>query len=322
MATNNASYNGVLPWAYGTNVEGLQTAKEAAEAGGLSWGVVKDPLIAMVTKASGITEPQVVAGKFTTRRDDDDRILGIVGKNFRPVPNLEAMGLMDALAQEAGAIFKSVGHIGDGERVWMMAQLPNSLRVKGSEDIIDKMLLLSNAHDGSKSLVMGFTPFRRMGASVMNVAVGRLHDKLSIRHTAKFDEHVKEARRVLKLQEDYFEHLGMLFDGLADVAIDNKKFNQVLDAVIPLPTEGRTEKAEGARERLEQLWAKENETNPFANTGWSLFSAFSNYGDHHKSFKSRKDEDGSKEQLRFLSIMEGSAQDLKNDALSAILDLK
>ncbi len=322
MATNNASYNGVLPWAYGTNVEHLSTAKEALEAGGLAWGVNKAPLIAMVKMADGTTQPQVVSGKFTTTRDDSDKVLGIVGKNFRPVPNVEATGLMDALSQEAGAIFKSVGQIGDGERVWMMAQLPNSLRVKGSEDIIDKYLLLSNAHNGSKSLVMGFTPFRRMGASVMNIAVGRLQDTLSIRHTAKFDEHIKEARRVLKLQEDYFEHLGILFDGLADVPVDNKKFNEVLDAVIPLPTEGRTEKAEGARERLEQLWAKENETNPFANTGWSLFSAFAGYGDHHKSFKSRKDEEGSKEQLRFLSVMEGSSQALKNDALSAILDLK
>lgn len=322
MALNNSSYKGTLAWGYGTSVEGLATSKEAAEAGGLSWGVTKAPLVAVVPKSDGTFENQMVPGKFHVRRDDSDKIIGIVGKNFRPVPNLEAMGLMDALAQEAGAIFKSVGSIGDGERVWMMAQLPNSLRVKGSDDIIDKYLLLSNAHNGSKSLVMGFTPFRRMGASVMNIAVGRLNDKLSIRHTAKFDEHVKEARRVLKLQEAYFEHLGIMFDGLADVPVDNKKFNEVLDAVMPLPTEGRTEKAEGSRERLEALWAAENRTNPFANTAWSLFSAFSNYGDHEKSFKSRKDDDGSKDQLRFLSIMEGSAQSLKNDALSAILDLK
>jgi phage/plasmid-like protein (TIGR03299 family) len=322
MALNNSSYKGTLAWGYGTSVEGLATSQEAAQAGGLDWGVTKAPLVAVVPKSDGTFENQIVNGKFHVRRDDNDKIIGIVGKNFRPVPNLEAMGLMDALAQEAGAIFKSVGSIGDGERVWMMAQLPNSLRIKGSEDIIDKYLLLSNAHNGSKSLVMGFTPFRRMGASVMNIAVGRLNDKLSIRHTAKFDEHVKEARRVLKLQEAYFEHLGIMFDGLADVPVDNKKFNEVLDAVMPLPTEGRTEKAEGARERLESLWAAENKVNPFANTAWSLFSAFSNYGDHEKSFKSRKDDDGSKDQLRFLSIMEGSAQALKNDALSAILDLK
>ena len=321
MATNNASYNGVLPWAYGTNVETLATSKEAAEAGGLAWGVDKQPLIAMVTNSAGITAPQHVPGKFTTRRMDTDKVLGIVGKNFRLVPNLEVMGLMDALAQEAGAIFKAVGHIGDGERVWMMAQLPNSLRVKGSDDIIDKMLLASNAHDGSKSLVMGFVPFRRMGASVMNVGVGSFHDKLSIRHTAKFDEHVKEARRILRLQENYFENLGIMFDGLADISIDKKQFNSVLDAVIPIPVDARSEKAEGARTRLEQLWNKENETNPFANTGWSLFSAFANYGDHHKAFKSRKDEEGSKEQLRFLSVMEGSSQDLKNESLKAILGL-
>lgn len=322
MATNNASYVGTLPWAYGTQVSDLSTSKEAAERGGLAWGIHKDPLVAVVTKTDGETENQHVPGKFHIRRDDNNKIIGIVGKNFRPVPNLEAMGLMDALSQEAGAIFEAVGLIGDGERVWMMAKLPNSLRVKGSEDIIDKFLMVSNAHNGSKSLVLGFTPFRRMGSSIMNIACGRLHDKISIRHTAKFDDHVKEARRVLKLQENYFEHLGIMFDGLADIPINRAKFDEVLDAVMPLPTEGRTEKAEGARERLEQLWAKENEINPFANTAWSLLTTFSTYGDHHKSFKSRKDEEGSKEQLRFLSVMEGSAQDLKNDALSAILDLK
>lgn len=320
MATNNSSYNGTTPWNYGTGVAELKTAQEALEAGGLNWGVIKEPLVASLSTG----ELKSVRRKFTTRRDDNNTVIGIVGKNFRAVPNPEAMGIMDALALEASAKFEAVGSIGEGERVWMLAKLPNEVRIKESQDVIDQYLLMSNAHDGSKSLVMGFSPFRRYSNVIMNPCVRwgdrYLNDKLSIRHTKKFDEHIKEAKRVLKIQDEYFASLGEMFNQIADISITKDRLLEVLDKVLPVPIDGTNKgKAEGAREKLNELYTSENQANTFPNTGWSLFCAFSNYADHHKSFKSRKDEDGSKEQIRFLSIMEGASHNIKNNVLEALL---
>jgi len=315
MASNNGSYVNTTPWGYGTGVTELKTAAEALEAGHLTWGVVKEPLTAHLLSG----ENKAVRKKFTVRRDDTDAVIGIVGKNFRPVPNVEAMGIMDALAMENEAKFEAVGAIGDGERVWMLAKLPGTIRVKGLDEV-EQYLLLSNAHDGSKSLVMSFLPFRARSTAVMNTSTEDVAASLSIRHTKKFDEHIKEARRVLKIKEDYFQSLGEMFDSIADIKVGKDKMQEILDAVMPLPVDGTNKgKAESAREKLMDLYNVENQVNPIPNSGWSFFCAASNYADHHKSFKSRKDEDGSKEQIRFLSITEGASQSLKEKVLEALL---
>jgi phage/plasmid-like protein (TIGR03299 family) len=316
MSSNNGSYVGTTPWGYGTGVSELKTAAEALEAGHLTWGVVKEPLTAHLLDGSD----HPVRKKYTVRRDDTDSVIGIVGKNFRPVPNLEAMGLMDALALEHEAKFEAVGSIGDGERVWMLAKLPGEIRVKGL-DTVEQYLLLSNAHDGSKSLVVSFLPFRARSTAVMNTSTEDISASMSIRHTKKFDEHVKEMRRVLKIKEDYFQSLGEMFDNIADIKVGKDRLLEVLDAVMPLPIDGTNKgKAESAREKLMDLYNVENQVNPIPNSGWSFFCAASNYADHHKSFKSRKDEDGSKEQIRFLSITEGASQSLKEKVLNALLN--
>lgn len=315
MASNNSSYANTTPWSYGTGVSELKTAAEALEAGHLTWGVIKEPLVAHLSTG----EDKAVRKKYSVRRDDTSTVIGIVGKNFRPVPNLEAMGIMDALALENEAKFEAVGSIGDGERVWMLAKLPGEIRVKGL-DTVEQYLLLSNAHDGSKSLVMSFLPFRARSTSVMNTSTEDVAASLSIRHTRKFDEHIKEARRVLKIKEDYFESLGDMFNSIADINVNKDRVFEILDAVMPLPLDGTNKgKAESAREKLMDLYNVENAVNPIPNSGWSFFCAASNYADHHKSFKSRKDEDGSKEQIRFLSITEGASQGLKEKVMAALL---
>jgi hypothetical protein len=116
--------------------------------------------------------------------------------------------------------------------------------------------------------------------------------------------------------------LGEMFNSIADISITKDRLTEVLDRVIPLPVDGTQKgKAEGARDKLHELYNTENQANEFPNTGWSLFCAFANYADHHKSFKSRKGEDDSKEQIRFLSIMEGASQDIKNNVLEALLKI-
>lgn len=313
-------------YAHGTNIEGLQTAQECLEAAGLNWDVDKKPLVAHLTLDDGSILDMPVKGKFTIDRKDNHAVLGIVGKNFRAVPNPETTALLDSLAEESLAKFQYAGSEGQGERVWFKVKLPKEIRIKDNPDeVVSFSMFLSNAFNGSKSLVMHFTPEIDKQATIVNPSIMK-SDTMSIRHTKKYDEHIKEVRKVLKLSEQYFDSCSEMFNNLADIPMDQSKYEEVMNTILPLPipdpVTGETPnatKVETSREKLNQLIVEQDTLSKFPKTAWSAFVAISNYADHEKSFKSRKDEVGSRESIRFLSILEGASQELKNEALEILL---
>lgn len=327
MAVN--LYSGSLPWAYGKNVSGLLTSPEMLTAAGLNWGVRKEPLVAHLTLPDGSKLDKIVKGKYTVTRDDNNTPIGIVGKNFRAVPNLEAAALLDSFAEEAEAKFEYAGSIGDGERVWFKVSLPKSIRIKDNPDeVVGFNLICSNAFNGSKSLEMNFVPVLNNQAIVLNTNTHK-SDSMSIRHTNMYDTHIKEVRRVLRLADTYFDGVEEMFNNLADIPVGKDKFLEVMDKIMPLPVPdpvtGETPNAtrtENARKKLESLVDEQNSISPFPNTGWSTFVAIASYNDHERTFKSKKDESDSQADIRFLSILEGTSQKMKNSALEILLGEK
>src|ERR1035438_1880607 len=290
MATN--LYSGSLPWAYGKNVSDLKTSSEALTEAGLNWGVRKEPLVAHLTLPDNSILDQPVRGKYTITRNDNNYPIGIVGKNFRAVPNLEAAALLDSFAEEAEAKFEYAGSIGDGERVWFKVNLPKSIRIKDNPDeVVSFNLVLSNAFNGSKSLQMNFVPVLNSQAVILNTNTHK-SDSMSIRHTSMYDTHIKEVRRVLKLSDTYFDTVGEMFNNLADIPVSKDKFQEVLNTIMPLPPADpetgdvpNQTRAENTRAKLEALVDEQNAISPFPNTGWSTFVAIANYNDHERTFK-------------------------------------
>ena len=314
-----------LPWTFGTNVEGKLTSTEVLTEAGLTWGVRKEPLVAHLTLPDGSTSDYTVRGKYTMTRDDINAVIGIVGKNYRGVPNLECSALLDSFAQEAEAKFEYAGSIGNGERVWFKVNLPKTIRIKDSEEIVSFSLMLTNAFNGSKSLEMHLVPILNSQAVTLNTNT-HMADTMAIRHTNMYDTHIKEVRKVLRMSDTYFDSLGEMWNNLADIPIGKDKFQEVLDNILPLPMadpetgeQPNIKRAEAAREKLQELQDIQNETNPFPNTAWSTFIAIANYSDHERTFKKRKDEAGSQDELRLISVLEGTSQNLKNKAIDILL---
>lgn len=321
-------FAGTLPWQYGTDVKDKLTSAEMLVEAGLDWGIRKEPLVAHLTLPDNSKLDKSVRGKFTMTRDDNNSVIGIVGKNFRGVPNQEACALLDSLAEEMEAKFDYAGCIGEGEKVWFKVTLPKEIRIKDSEDIISFNLLMTNAFNGTKSLEMHFVPVLNSQAVVLNTN-NHQSETMAIRHTNMYDQHIKEVRRVFKLSNTYFEGIGEMFNNLADIPIGKDKFLEVMDKIMPLPLPdpvtgdtANTKRAETAREKLASLVDEQNKISPFPDTAWSTFVAIANYSDHERVFKSKKGDPESKEQLRFISIIEGQSQKTKNLALEILLQEK
>ena len=75
------------------------------------------------------------------------------------------------------------GALRRGEKIWLLAKLPGSIRIRFSEDVSQKYLLLSNSHDGSSCLRIFFTTIRVVCANTLAMADREgFREGIAIRH--------------------------------------------------------------------------------------------------------------------------------------------
>lgn len=148
------AYLGSVPWhGLGTEVNADQTADEMLIAAGLNWQVEKRNIPGSVIGA------QELVRLARPNYDEVDIQLGRCTKAYHPLQNDEAFKIFDMIAGVDKATFHTAGALGDGETIWVLAKLPDTIKVKG-DDIVDKFMLLSNTHNGSEAISVKFTPIR------------------------------------------------------------------------------------------------------------------------------------------------------------------
>jgi len=304
---NRMFYTGAVPWhGLGVKLDNPATAKEAIEASKLDYQVNLQKIY---------TEDRVeIENKFATVRIDTNQPLGIVGSSYQPVQNTESFDFFDSVVGDKFAMYHTAGALGKGERIWILAELPDIIEVT-KKDVVEKYLLLTNSHDGCSALKMFFTPVRVVCQNTLSAALSRTKDGISIRHTGNINSKIREAQRALgiavtfysdfeeslkafageKVRDEQAEvYFTSLICGKDDLDISQRKQNQIGDLM-------------NLHNRPEYSESKD--------TLWSAYNAVTRYVDHFRGIKNNNPSN------RLQNIWLGSGATLKMKAYDTALAL-
>ena len=185
----------------GQIVDNYPTSAEAIRFAGLDYLVEKRPMLTVGKTSNLSQEPLQTAFReirvpdyFATMHMDTEDILGVVGKDYEVVQNVDAFSFFDSIVGGDGIQFETAGALGKGERIFITAKLPDYMII-GKDDFIEQYLFLTTSHDGYGSITAAFTPVRIVCNNTLNAALRSCSNSIKIRHTANARERLDQAHK-------------------------------------------------------------------------------------------------------------------------------
>jgi len=305
-------YVGKEPWhGLGVKLDNPATAAEAIQAARLDYKVEVQKIF---------TEKQVeITEKFATVRCDSNTPLGVVGSYYTPVQNIEAFDFFDTVVGEKLAIYHTAGALGKGERIWILAKMPDAIRVL-KDDVVEKYLLLTNSHDGCSALRMFFTPIRVVCQNTLTSAMGgvKAKDGVSIRHTGNIQSKIKEAQRALGMAFKFYGEFERRIIQFQDRRLTENEADMYFLSLISTKEELELSEISTRKENQVEELRYLNHTPEFKEMEgslWSAYNAVTRFVDHKRSVRN---DTGTN---RLESIWFGSGAELKSRAYTTAVTL-
>lgn len=294
-------YVGETPWhRLGTRLDKPATSEEAIRAAGLDFTVEKFHL-----ETSPDNLP--VGSHFATVRTDTMEVLGVVGSRYEPIQNKDAFTTFDALVGEGEAIYHTAGALGKGERIWLLAKLPDYIRVNGN-DIVEKFLLLVNSHDGSGAVRVRLTPIRVVCENTLSLALSGAEQEVHIRHTLNAKEKLKEAHEILGLTNKLYEQLDAIFNRMSETKVEHPTLTEYVKTVFPEDSESKDRSwVRKVHDTVFELAESGKGAETARGTVWGAYNAVTEFVDHYRH--TRGDENH-----RLKSVWFGSGERIKRNA--------
>ncbi len=277
-------YTGEVPWhQLGRHLNKPATAAEAMEAARLDYNVVKRPLKAIIHGRHYADVPNA----FATVRQDTNVVLGVVGARYEPVQNKDAFNFFDPLVDRDEAIYHTAGVLGRGEKIWLLAKLPDYIKVGKSKDPIEKFVLLYNSHDGSSHIRVKITPVRVVCNNTLTAALSGTESEVRIKHTASAGDKLQEAHKVLELTNQLYKELDYIFNRMALRKVTSQQLIEYVKTLVPDNPEAENKtRTENMRNHI--LYLHDSVQDAAMHRG-NLFGAFNAVTESVEHYSNQKD---------------------------------
>jgi phage/plasmid-like protein (TIGR03299 family) len=316
------AYVGEVPWhRQGKSVPPNVTAEEMIRAAGLDWEVEKRPARGNKPTVNLRGEEKFSRYELVrvprAKREEQEVILGLVTDRYEPLQNSEAFNFFNPIVDRKAATYETAGALGDGERIWVMAQMPGAIEVVRGDKCL-KYLLLSNAHTGQGSVIVKFTAVRVVCQNTLTMAMKDGQSAFRVRHSAKMGERLDEVSELIAAANQIYKDAAECFQKLAATPVKHRRmFDEYLAALFP---KSESQKKKGTNPPKWDYVRELFETIPdlqlpgVKGTLWAAYNAVTRFEDYREV----KNES---EANRLNRVWFGAGADLKIKALTEAMHM-
>lgn len=233
--THSFASHGEIAWhGLGQVVKEAMTAEKCIELANLDYEVALQDNFTCIKGGNSDGSDLYIKkeGEFSTVRMDTRIPLGTVKGRYEVVQNKDAFAFFDAIIDKGEAIFETAGALGEGERIFVTAKLPEDMLVGGEP--CNKYIILTNSHDGTSSILAGFTTVRVVCNNTLQAALRGLSNKVTIEHRSGAKERLSEAYKVMGIASKYMAEVEEVFNQMAKTAIADEQLKQfIFDVMKP-----------------------------------------------------------------------------------------
>lgn len=306
----------------GQIVENHPTSEQAIKHAGLDYEVIKAPLFTKggtmsIDNAGEIKEPSdiLLPNHFATLRTDNNTALGVVGKDYHIVQNREAFSFFDAIVGgKDGILYETAGALGNGERIFITAKLPDYIRVGNGDDVTEKYIFLTTSHDGSGSITAAFTPIRIVCQNTLNASLRSMSNVVRIKHTAGAKQRLEDAHKVMGLASKMSTELEGIFNQWAKVRVNDKEVKRLIQLALCPNKETLEHLYKGNEDEISTVfkntvedafaYAMISDSQQMDTTKGTLFGAYNAVTGYYQNVRSFKDGEAKLQSI----VMGGTAQ--------------
>lgn len=295
----------------GTVTGSYMTWDEIAASGLLNYSIVKQQLNHPITgdPINAWATFRLDPGKTLS----DSLFLGTVGEDYKVIQHGEGFKMLDALVNSVdGAHYETAGALGDGERVWGLADLGLSINVGADKQ--NGYIMFVTGHDGSTSHQYRLVFTRVVCQNTLSAAMSeRTKAKLVIRHTKNADVRLANAHEALANIKGDMLSVEEKLRFLATRKITRETASSLFDRLFPKSKDAEGAEKESTRRDniISNILAlyESNDGDAFPEqrgTAYNLLNAVTEYTDHVRL---------SNTGARVESAMFGSGDTLKSKTL-------
>jgi len=309
----------------GQIIDEYPTSAEAIKHAGLDYEVVKSPLYTngsdILETAEGIevTDAQLqVPNYFANVRSDNNAVLGVVGRDCQIVQNREAFNFFDAIVGgDDGILYETAGALGQGERIFITAKLPDYIRVGNGDDVTEKYIFLTTSHDGSGSIMAAFTPIRIVCQNTLNASLRNMTNVVRIKHTSGAKQRIENAHKIMGLANTMTDQLEGIFNEWTKIKATDQEVRKLIQLALCPNRETLAFIKKGAEDEISTVfknvvndafaYAMTSDTQQMDTTKGTLFGAYNAVTGYFQNVRNYRDGEA-----KLQSIVLGGTAQLKS----------